>query len=765
MKRSLILIFVVVVVAAIVLGAIVIKRVPDGNEAVCVTRSGNLVVYESGYHFVPPGTKNFIVYPTGRVEYRIPNDGASEVLMESGEAVDVAFTLELNVPPGSSLKLYEWFGEDLDEAVGRLTQSAAEIEAAGFPTTVPRNEYLEAVAGRVRDELAELGVTVSSYSMPIWGSADVTLARAEAGVPERPPRKLLVLGIDGGDWLNLRPMIEAGKLPNFERLVRNGAWGPLRSIDPMLSPLLWTTMATGKYPEDHGILNFTIVDPETGKKVPITRYYRKADAFWNMASDYGRRVVIAGWLATHPAEKINGTMVTDKAGYLAFAPDDREQEAPGTIFPESRAAEITRLVVRGTQVPYEECEAVIHIDRRVFDEHKSLDFDPKDSINNLILLYASTMTFRNIGLHLLEKDDPDVLAVYFEWIDAVAHLFVQQSPPKLPDISDDEYETFKDALDQSYIVQDEIIGEFMDRLGDDTVLMVVSDHGFKTGASRLKNRPEIWAGNAAKWHRTNGIIALYGNGIKSGYAIEDASILDVTPTILALQGLPRAGDMPGTVLDQAFEPSLQQELNENTVATLQREREEEVPVSTAGGTVSEQAMKKLEALGYITPDNADAHNNLGQRYQERGEFEKAIEEYKKAIALQPKLHTAYNNIAVCYGQLGRLAEAEQALLKTIELRPDDFYAMNNLAVTYIHTNRMDDARRMAEMAVRTEPGYVNGRVTLGSIYAMTGDLEKAEQQFLMALELEPDAPMAADHLRRVRQKMQSNRTESGSNGE
>jgi tetratricopeptide (TPR) repeat protein len=355
--------------------------------------------------------------------------------------------------------------------------------------------------------------------------------------------------------------------------------------------------------------------------------------------------------------------------------------------------------------------------------------------------------------------------VYFEWIDAVGHLFVLHSPPRLPDIPDDEYRKFQDAVEQSYVVQDEVIGEFMDRMGDDTVLMVISDHGFKTGASRLKNRPEIWAGNAAKWHRPNGIIALYGKGIKRGYTLRDASILDVAPTVLALQGLPRASDMPGRILDDAFEASLKQELNRKTVATLQREREEEVPASPAERAENDRAMKKLEALGYLTPDNADAHNNLGQRYQERGEFLKAVEEYKKAIALRPDLYTAYNNIAVCYGELGRLDEAEQALLKTIELRPDDFYAMNNLAVTYIHAKRMDDARRMAEMAVRTEPGYVNGRITLGSIYAMTGELELAEQQFLAALELEPDASRAAEHLAKVRRQMQLNQSKPGNRGE
>ena len=761
MKRIL-LVLLGVVVLGVVIAAVLVKRVPDGFEAVRVSLEGDISVYDGGYHLIPPGAKDFILYPTGSVSYRYPKYGAADVMTESGETVQAAFEFTLGVPTGSSRKLYERFSEDFEAAMRRLIQAAAEIEAASFPSGGNRQEYLDAVARNVSGELRGLGVTVSGYSLPVWGDEVGKRARAEAGVGDEPPRKLIVVGVDGGDWLNLRPLIDSGRLPNFARLMRDGATGPLRSIEPMLSPLLWTTIATGMHPEDHGILNFTIVDPKTGKKVPITRYYRKADAFWNILGDYGRSVAIVGWLATHPAEKVQGVMVTDKAGYLAFAPEDRERSQTGlaaAVCPDSRAEEVSGLIVHGEQVPYDECNKIIHIDKDEFEKHSSLDFDPKDSINNLILLYASARSFENIALHLLAKDRPDVLAVYFEWVDAVSHLFMLHSPPKLPDIPAEEYNKFKDAIEQTYIVQDEILGKFMDRQDDDTILMVISDHGFKSGSSRLKNRPEIWAGNAAMWHRLDGIVALYGRGVRKGYTIEDASILDVTPTILALQGLPRAADMPGNVWLGAFESSLQQELNSNTVATLQRDRGADTtagPPPAVTDAASAEAMKKLEALGYLTPDNADALNNLGQRYEARGEYLKAIEEYRKAIALRPDFHAVYNNIAVCYGKLGRLEEAEQALLKTIEIKPDDFYAMNNLAVTYIKTQKMEEARRWAERAVRTEPGYVNGHVTLGAIYAMTGEFSKAEKEYETALELDPGATNAADNLKKLRQQLQSN---------
>jgi Tfp pilus assembly protein PilF len=322
------------------------------------------------------------------------------------------------------------------------------------------------------------------------------------------------------------------------------------------------------------------------------------------------------------------------------------------------------------------------------------------------------------------------------------------APPRLPDVPEDEYERYRDAVDQSYVMQDEILGEFMSRLDDRTVLMVISDHGFKAGSSRLKNRPEIWAGNAAKWHRLDGIVAFFGAGVKAGVAIEGASILDVTPTVLALMGLPRAADMPGKPIVSAFEDAVVAGFSAESVATLDRPREGAGEAAASGA--DEETLKKLEALGYLAPDNADALNNLGQRYQQRGEYEKAIVEYKKALAMRPRFHTVYNNLAVCYGKLKRYPEAQAALEQCIAIKPDDFFAMNNLAVMMFESGRHDEALRFAERAIRTEPGYANGHVTYGTVLAVTRRYDEAEREFKEALRLDPQNEAAKENLQRLK---------------
>jgi predicted AlkP superfamily phosphohydrolase/phosphomutase/Flp pilus assembly protein TadD len=564
-----------------------------------------------------------------------------------------------------------------------------------------------------------------------------------------PVRKLILLGVDGGDWTLIKPLVEQGKLPNFGRLIAGGATGILRSMEPTLSPLLWTSMATGKNPEEHGILSFTVRDPATGEKVPVTRLHRRVDAFWNFLSDADLTVDIVGWLATYPPEEIDGVMVTDKVGYLAFAgPSDTSATNP--VFPDSRREEIEKLIVRGNSITYGEFKPFLHIDEAEFNANRDLPFDPANPVNNAIQLYASAKSFCDIGLHLLETDDPDVLAVYFEFVDAMGHLFMPYAPPRQEGIDEGDYEKFKDAVEEAYVFQDKIIGQFMEKMGENTVLMIVSDHGFKSGDARLRGRADVWAGKAAMWHRLDGIIGFYGDGVKSGYTMEKAEILDVTPTILALAGLPRALDMPGTVLAGAFEPRLASRFNPHEVATLGRERPPGPADEAVAGSMDKEALKKLEALGYISGESPDTHNNLGQRYQKQGEFEKAIVEFQKAIELNPNFTSAMNNLAVCYSKLKRFDEAEAVYRQAIKLNPHDAYAMNNLAVMLMESNKLDEALTFGTMAVKTEPNYANAYMTVGAIYANMGKLDLAEWNFKKVLQIEPDNEYARGNLKKLK---------------
>ncbi|MBP2680216.1 MAG: Type phosphodiesterase / nucleotide pyrophosphatase [Candidatus Krumholzibacteriota bacterium] len=749
MKRTTLITVAAVAALVVALAALGVKRVPPGHQGVRIAGSG-AKTFSPGIHFVPPFGGAFVVYPAGTVEMRFPREGVYDARSKNGEKAGVALELRLDIGQGKGGAIHHEFGGDLPGRLSELVGEALAIEAALWsPSESAREALAAAVVGEIEPALERAGISVAAYRIAAWEGSAAGAATA-APASRTPLRKVIFIGVDGGDWEFIKPLVADGRLPHFKRLLEEGSAGPLRSIEPLLSPLVWTSIATGRLPEDHGILNFTVVDPQTGKKVPITRMYRKTDAVWNFLGDYGRKTDIVGWLASHPAEDINGVMVTDRVGYLAYADAGGEGTlAPGSVSPLARAGEIAGFVVKSKDVAYEDFRKILDLDREEFDKNKGIPFDPKNPVNNLIMLYASVRTYDNIARHLLAEDKPDFLGVYFEWCDAVGHLFMTYSPPRLDWVDERDYEKYKNVMIETYMLQDRIIGDYMAMCGDETVIVIASDHGFKSGAGRPRLSGEIAGGHAAFWHQPLGILALWGNGIRRGYSVEGASVLDVAPTLLALQGLPQASDMPGKVVLDAFEDSLAARVDKTVLATLGRARGGSSTPEGAGAA-DEEALKKLEALGYITPENPDAYNNLGQRYQEQGEYEKAIEQFTKALAINPNFPSALNNIGVCYGRVKRYDLAEASFRKALSLKKNDVYAMNNLAILFLETGKLEDAARFGEMAVQTEPNYANGHLTLGSVYATAGNLDRAEREFMKVLELDPASGPAKGNLERVR---------------
>jgi hypothetical protein len=121
----------------------------------------------------------------------------------------------------------------------------------------------------------------------------LALALVGCGGRGRVERRLLVVGIDGAEWSVVTPLLERGKLPNLSRLIESGAACGLRSLEPkQKSPVIWTTIATGKYPDKHGISDY--IDASGGRI--LTSNVRTARTFWDILGEDGRKVTVIGWL-------------------------------------------------------------------------------------------------------------------------------------------------------------------------------------------------------------------------------------------------------------------------------------------------------------------------------------------------------------------------------------------------------------------------------------------------------------------------------------
>ena len=125
------------------------------------------------------------------------------------------------------------------------------------------------------------------------------------GVVERelqhePLNNVIVLGIDGADWQVIDPLIEKGKLPNLKKTMTEGRWGILESIEPSRSPLIWSTIFTGRSPENHGIIEWDFSQSSN----------RLVKAVWNILSEFNLRTTMINVPGTYPPEEILGKEIS-----------------------------------------------------------------------------------------------------------------------------------------------------------------------------------------------------------------------------------------------------------------------------------------------------------------------------------------------------------------------------------------------------------------------------------------------------------------------
>src|SRR5262245_50237112 len=309
-----------ILIAVGALVALSVQRVAPGERAFRVPRGGGVAVR------LAPGWR--VIVPVVQRVVRVPADplaaaGERVVRSPEGAALRAPWHVEASLPDDAvagfiarGVDPVTALGREADEAIAAWTRDAAGDALVLGEGRAPAEQRL---AERLKAQGFE---AVSARLGPVEGPAGMREALSARVLKERSVAtglKVALIGLDGADWEVIDPMVARGRLPNLARLKAAGAWGPLRSMDPMLSPLLWTTAATGKPPEIHGIIDFLVRDTRTGKPVPVSSRGRRVKALWNMLSDAGRTSAVIAWWATWPAERIAGHIVSDRVAYSTFA--------------------------------------------------------------------------------------------------------------------------------------------------------------------------------------------------------------------------------------------------------------------------------------------------------------------------------------------------------------------------------------------------------------------------------------------------------------
>lgn len=368
--------------------------------------------------------------------------------------------------------------------------------------------------------------------------------RVTRTVPASSPR-LLILGWDGADWDVLDPLLSRGELPHLAALLARGSSAPLASLEPRLSPLLWTSAVTGVTPDRHGVLHFVEPSPDGQGLRLASSTSRRCRALWNLLQLRGLHSHVVNWYATHPAEPLGGVVLSNQFFQASEPPAEcvhpADQLSAWLQATQGSAAEARATRARTLPVP-------------------DLPRQPEDEalINALGAAAERAETIHQLALRLAAQRDWQALLVFQEWIDVAGHHAMAYAPPRQPHIPKRQQRLFGGVVEAVYREHDRMLGELLAAAGSahggdaDLNVILLSDHGFQHGASRPKLSGialgDDRAEQEASWHRPFGILAMAGPGIRPGARTPAASLLDITPTALALLGLPAGADMDGRVL-------------------------------------------------------------------------------------------------------------------------------------------------------------------------------------------------------------------------
>ncbi|MCE9613375.1 MAG: alkaline phosphatase family protein [Lentisphaerae bacterium] len=266
-------------------------------------------------------------------------------------------------------------------------------------------------------------------------------------------RRVFVLGLDGATFDIIHRMRAAGRLPAFGRLMQEGAWGRLESIDNMRSAAAWTSFLTGTNPGKHGIYEFYDYLPESYSLRFINAGIRDGQSVWGLLSAHGKKVGVLNVPMTYPAEAVNGFLVAGLDGPSAASPGFAHppgfmqkleaQYGPYVIEPGLTGAMVGGRIPEAVRLIREEIEQKIAITRG-----------------------------------LMKSEPWDFFISVFRSLDAVQHTFWKYMDPKHPDHQAAEAAQFGTVIDDVYAMIDVFLGELLDTLDADTTLFVMSDHGF-----------------------------------------------------------------------------------------------------------------------------------------------------------------------------------------------------------------------------------------------------------------------------------------------
>jgi predicted AlkP superfamily phosphohydrolase/phosphomutase/Tfp pilus assembly protein PilF len=753
-------------------------------------RTGRVRMAEQRLTFLPP--YRFFRLKFEKRDGYAQRDGLIRITSQEGVPVTVTYRLRFALsgrPIPDARRVVDegwnaWIRARVSEAVSAVT-SQIPIEDLLSPTSrfSAQRDILRQTVAR---HLAQSGLTVTAFEiarMEVDREAMLKVKRAELRRDSRSvPARVALFAIDGADWELLSELANDGRIPNIKALTQGGASASLQTIQPTVSSMLWTTVATGLQPDRHGVIDFT----DWAHHAPVESYSRHAPALWDIADAFGRQALVASWWTAWPPSARNSIFF-----------DEPIEIVPNAIYPETLAQRAQSLEVPAATVEYNQMRRFLNMSSGEWDRQSSADGDPVNVFRNVL---AKTWSDHRVSINLYNDErqrghDPLLLMISFEGTDAVNHLFAPFHPPYREGVSQDGYRKYWPAVANYYSEVDRLIGEWTNVLPTDTTVIIMSAYGFQWGKDRPREPPK--GGAALSDHRNPGVFIAYGPHVAASRASHAVSIYDVAPTVLTLLGLPQATEMPGKTATWMFHDVAP--ITSMRVASYS-ELISDRPISTPAHLDPTRYQRVLQAIGHlndpsrtITPLLEDQqttqakplppekwglyayYNNLGVDLRAKGKLKEASDAFQQAIELNPNRPVPYLNLAMTLFDRQMYSDADDVFLQAVarglpnpekyfidfaalyrernmqsraigllekgkEMFPQSYLIAANLGSALVDASRYTEGVAELERALGLQPSSTEVLNNLGIFYAKKKDYARALDYWNRSLSIEPRQP-------------------------
>ena len=371
----------------------------------------------------------------------------------------------------------------------------------------------------------------------------------DAGGATSSSNPVMLVGVDGLEPSIVARLLAEGRMPNLARFASGGVLGSIDTLDPTWSPVIWTTVATGRSSEVHGVVDFL----EEATSLPYTSNARRVPAIWNLVSEAERTIDVVGWWITWPAEPINGRMLASYAAqaqaHIVWKPGVW-QGLPDLSYPASLAQQLSPILERAGDTDSMRSEfgqAIGVLREPPYDEPlKSCMQDLRWTFNADYAVAEATEWMLESGAQA------DLTMLYLSTPDVAGHRFWRYYRPDdfHYEVDASEVADFGHVLDASYVEIDRRLGRLLERVAPETNVIVMSDHGMHADPEHTGSDSQGSKQSGHHQLRPPGIFAALGPDVRSdGDQLQGSRpllghVLGVAPLLLHLLDLGIPEDWP-----------------------------------------------------------------------------------------------------------------------------------------------------------------------------------------------------------------------------